>query len=455
EQSGATPLPTFATTPDAPSAAAPGPSGTEVRHKGAHTVLPVGATRGAPAAAEPRRSTFAALRHRNFRLYAFGMLVSMAGSWMQAVAQGWLVYELSRSERTLGVVAFAAAIPALIISPWAGVLLDRVSKRSVLLVTQVAAMCFALVLATLAFTGAVQVWHIVALAVGLGVVNAFDGPARQAFVVEMVGREDLSNAIALNSMIFNGARVIGPALSGILLALVGAAWCFLINGLSFLAVIAALLAMNVPPYVRTVRVDTPWTQLKAGLIYVRRRSDLTGLLTQAFIFSVFGISYSTILPAYASENLGVGAGGFALLSAVAGLGAVTAAYGVARFGDRAPRGIWLTTVALIFPVLLALFAWANSLAVALPIIYFMGVGFLSQFVLINVLIQGRVDDAMRGRVLSLYTLTFFGFAPFGNLALGAAAEHWSISIALTLAATITLGLTAVNLLRSPAVRTLR
>jgi MFS family permease len=315
-------------------------------------------------------------------------------------------------------------------------------------------MACALVLAALVFAGTVQVWHIVAVAVALGVVNAFDGPARQAFVVEMVGREDLTNAIALNSMIFNGARVIGPALGGLLLVAVGAAWCFLLNGLSFLAVIAALLAMQVPRWVRTVRVDTPWTQLKAGLRYVQHHGDLSALLWQALIFSVFGISYATVLPAYASKNLGVGAGGFALLSAAAGLGAVTAAFSVARWGDSTARGKWLTIVALVFPLLLVLFAWAGSLATALPIIYLMGIGFLAQFLLINVLIQARVDDEMRGRVLSLYTLTFFGFAPFGNLALGALSEQWGISLALTLAALLTLVLTAFNLLRSRAVRSL-
>ncbi len=423
-----------------------------------HGAAPAAATLPAPALfqePEPPRGTFASLRHRNFRLYAAGMLVSMVGTWMQGVAQGWLVYELSQSARTLGVVSFAAALPALIVSPWAGVLLDRVSKRGVLVVTQAAAMTFAFILAALSFTGTVQVWHIVVLAVGLGVVNSFDGPARQAFVVELVGREDLSNAIALNSMIFNSARVIGPALSGVLLAVVGASWCFLFNGLSFLAVIVALLAMQMPAVVRKVRVDKPWTQLTDGLRYVRERPDLTALLLQALVFSVFGISYSTILPAFAARNLGLPASGFAMLSAVAGLGAVSAAALVARYGERMPRGLWLTVVALIFPMLLAVFAWTTTLWTALPVIFLMGVGFISQFVLINVLLQARVDDTMRGRVLSLYTLTFFGFAPFGNLALGALAEHWSISIALTLTALVTLVLTAINLLRSPVVRRLR
>jgi len=411
------------------------------------------------ASPQPRAAswsrTFAALRHRNFRLYTIGMLVSMAGSWMQMVAQGWLVYQLSQSERILGFVAFASALPALLISPWAGVFVDRVSRRAVLVTTQTAAMISALILATLTFTNTVQIWHVIALSFVLGVISAFDGPSRQAFVVEMVGRDDLSNAIAINSMILNGARVIGPALGGILLAAIGAAWCFLFNGLSFIAVILALLAMQVPSHVRTVRVDTPWTQLKDGLRYVRQHPDLAGLLLQALIFSVFGISYSTILPAYASDNLGVGAGGFGLLSTVTGLGAVTSAIFIARYGESARRGLWLTIVALLFPFFLILFAWSTHLVPALVTIYVMGIGFLSQFVLINTLLQTRVDDAMRGRVMSLYTLTFLGFAPFGNLAIGALSEAWSISTALTISAIVTLILTAVNLLRSAAVHSLR
>jgi len=409
----------------------------------------------AELAHKAKRSTFAALRHRNFRYYAMGMLVSAAGMWMQSVAQGWLVYDLSQSERTLGFVAFAAAIPALLISPWAGVLLDRISKRNVLLVTQMVAMSSAFIMAWLTFSGRIQVWHIVGLAVALGVVNAFDGPARQAFVVEMVGREDLTNAIAVNSMIFNGARVLGPAIGGILLAAVGPAWCFLFNGFSYLAVLAALTAMSLPRLVRKVRVDTPMTQLRAGIAYVIHRPDLATLLLQALIFSVFGSNYTTLLPAYASKSLGTDAGGYAALTAFMGIGALGSAFIMARWGDTLPRGKMLILAALIFPGLLTLFAWLTQPLAALVVSMFLGLLFLGQFVLLNTLIQSYVDDEMRGRVLSLYTLTFFGFAPLGNLLLGALAEQWSIAAAYTLVAAITLLLSAWNLLRSPVVRSLR
>ncbi len=404
--------------------------------------------------APQKPSTFAAFQHRNFRLYAVGMLVSMAGSWMQIIAQGWLVYQISGSEWTLGIVGFAAAIPALLISPWAGVIIDRTSRRTIMYVTQSAAMLFAFILAALTLTGQVQVWHIIALAVGIGMVNAFDGPTRQAFVVEMVGREDLPNAIAINSMIFNGARIVGPAFGGLLLAWLGAGWCFLINGVSFLGVLIALYLMELAPYRKRVRLVSPWAQLKEGLVYVKERRDLQGLLLQAAIFGVFGISYSTVLPAYVDKVLHVGPAAYGLINAASGVGAVTSALLLARYGSVIRRGRWLAIVAMAFPFVLISFAWAPRLPVALFFAFFLGVCFLAQFTLLNTLLQTRVDDEMRGRVMSLYTLIFFGIAPFGNLGIGAVSEIWGLSITLTLTATITLVLTSANLLRSDKVRTL-
>src|SRR5512147_666712 len=234
-----------------------------------------------PAVRLPK--TFRSLQHRNFQLYFAGQLISVAGTWMQVVAQAWLVYELSHSELMLGIVGFAAAIPSLLISPWGGVVVDRVNKRNLLVITQGSAMVLAFILAALTFAGIVQVWEIVALAALIGVVNAFDGPARQAFVVEMVGREDLPNAIAINSMMFNGARVIGPALGGLLLATVGTAWCFFINGVSFLAVIVCLLLMRLTPRTRELKIGSPWTDLKHGLRYVLLHREILALLMLALI----------------------------------------------------------------------------------------------------------------------------------------------------------------------------
>jgi MFS family permease len=371
---------------------------------------------------------------------------------MQIIAQGWIVYQLSHSELTLGIVGFASAIPALLVSPWGGVVVDRVPKRSLLVVTQITAMLLAFILAALSFAGIVQVWHVVLLAAGLGVVNAFDGPGRQAFVVEMVGREDMTNAIAMNSIMFNGARVIGPAIGGLLLATVGSSWCFLFNGLSFLAVIAGLLAMRLPPHQPKRHLTSPWDQLTSGLKYVYRQSELFALLLLSLIFSVFGISYSTLLPAFVDQVLHRGAASFGAINAASGLGAVSGALAVAQFGDRGFRGRWLVLANLGFPVILLAFAYSTNYGLALLLSYLLGVGFMLQFTLINTLLQMHVSDDMRGRVLSLYTLTFFGFAPFGNLAIGRLAEAWGINFTVGLSAAISLALSVAVILLVPKLR---
>lgn len=400
-------------------------------------------------------TTFSALRHRNFQLYFGGQLISVAGTWMQIIAQGWLVYQLSRSELTLGIVGFAAAIPALIVSPWGGVVVDRVPRRSLLIVTQTIAMLMAFILAALTFADAVRVWHVVVLAVVLGGVNAFDGPARQAFVIDMVGHEDLTNAIALNSMVFNGARVIGPAIGGMLLAAFGADWCFLINGLSFLAVIGVLLLMQVQTHPHSHAPVGPWVQLTSGLRYVREHTDLLGLLLVSLIFSVFGISYWTVLPAFVDKVLGQEALAYGTLQAVSGLGAISGGFIMARWGSDLPRGRILALTSLIFPGILVVFANTTSYPLALGLSFLLGLGFMLVFVILNTLLQLNVADNMRGRVLSLYTLTFFGFAPFGNLALGSLSEAWGIGPAVSLSAGAAAVLTVIVLVAIRRIAQLR
>jgi MFS family permease len=396
--------------------------------------------------------TFRSLQHRNFQLYFTGQLISVAGTWMQVVAQAWLVYELSHSELMLGVVGFAAAIPSLLISPWGGVVVDRVNKRNLLVVTQASAMMLAFILAALTFAGLVQVWEIVVLAALMGVVNAFDGPARQAFVVEMVGREDLPNAIAINSMMFNGARVVGPALGGLLLATVGTAWCFFINGVSFLAVIGCLLLMRLTPRTQVLEVGSPWNDLKHGLRYVLLHRNIFALLMLALIFSVFGISYNTLLPAFVDQVLHADATGYGALNAFIGVGAVIGAFSMARYGDRGQRGRWLVWMILLFPFILLLFAFTTQFVVALGLAVGLGVGFMLVFTCINTLLQTNVDDQMRGRVMGLYTLTFFGFAPFGNLAIGTLAEQWGMSTIIALNAACTFILAAIVIALVPHLR---
>ncbi len=284
--------------------------------------------------------SLSALQHPNFRLYVWGQLVSLMGTWMQNIGQGWLVYQLSHSELALGIVGFASAIPALVITPWGGVLVDRVNKRNLLAWTQVGAMLLAFILAGLTFAGVVQVWHVVLLAVGLGVVNALDGPARQAFVVEMVGREDLPNAIALNSITFNSARIIGPAIGGLLLVAFGAGWCFLFNGLSFLAVIASLFTMRLPAYVAKPAKLSPWQQLKSGVAYAIRTPELRALLLLALVFSLFGISYATIMPAFVDKALQRGGSAYGVVNAMSGVGAVVGGFsGGPLWGLRLSRQV--------------------------------------------------------------------------------------------------------------------
>lgn len=396
--------------------------------------------------------TFKSLQHRNFQLYFGGQLISVAGTWMQAIAQAWLVYQISHSDLMLGIVGFAAAIPALLISPFGGVIVDRVPKRRLLVITQSAAMLLAFILAFLSFLNVVQVWHIVALAFGLGLVNAFDGPARQAFVVEMVGHDDLPNAIALNSMMFNGARVIGPAIGGFLLASVGASWCFFINGLSFLAVIAGLLAMKLHQQRILKSGATAWNQLTIGLRYVLAHTDMLALLMLSLIFSVFGISYLTLLPAFTDQVLHVDATGYGAVNAALGLGAVVGAFLVAHQGDRGQRGRWVMWANIGFPISLLAFANNTNFPIALILAFILGIGFMLEFTNINTLLQLNVVEGMRGRVMSLYTLTFFGFAPFGNLAIGNLAEFWGLSLTISISAAIALVLAMIVLALVPSVR---
>jgi predicted MFS family arabinose efflux permease len=268
----------------------------------------------------------------------------------------------------------------------------------------------------------------------------------------MVGREDLPNAIAVNSMMFNGARIIGPALGGILLATVGTAWCFFINGLSFLAVIGCLLLMRLTPRTQVLQIGSPWSDLKHGLRYVLMHREIFALLMLALIFSVFGISYNTIMPAFIDQVLHAGATGYGAVNAFIGVGAVIGAFIMARYGDRGQRGRWLVGMNLAFPFMLVLFAYNTQFILALGLAVGLGVGFMLVFTCINTLLQTNVDDQMRGRVMGLYTLTFFGFAPFGNLAMGQLAELWGMSVIITLSAICAFVLAAIVILLVPQVR---
>jgi MFS family permease len=424
----------------------------------AHTA--VGASGGSvsvPAAAAQTSAlarTFAALRHRNYRLYFSGQLVSLVGTWMQNVAQGWLAYQLTGSPLYLGLIGFAASIPVLVLALGAGVLVDRFPRRYVLIATQTWAMLLAFVLSALVFTGLVQPWHIVVLAFLLGVGNAFDGTARQAFVKDMVGKEDMMNAIALNSALFNISRIIGPALAGITLAAVGPAWCFLLNGLSFLAVIFGIIAMRMPKFVAPLRKGSVWSEIREGLSYIRHNQTVYTLILVVSVSSLFGFAYATLLPAYAQDVLNTDAQGLGLLSAASGIGALIGALLMASLSHSHRKGLILTIGNVFFPIMLILLSLNHSLLLALPILIGSGFGFMIQNTTANTLVQTHVPDHLRGRVMSVYMLSFFGLSPLGSLQAGLVAQQFGTPAGIAIGAVIALLFGLVVLWRVPRLRNL-
>ncbi len=364
-----------------------------------------------------------ALRHRNYRLFFTGQLISLTGTWMQSVAQAWLAYRLTHSAALLGIVGFAGQIPALLFSPAGGVIADRFARRQVLLVTQATSMLLALALAALTLSGRVTVPWILTLAALSGVVNAFDIPTRQAFAVDMVGRDDLMNAIALNSSIFNGARVVGPAVAGLLVAKIGEGWCFLANGVSYLAVLGCLVAMQLPAAARTATSTSAWTSVQEGFVYVSRARPVRALLLLLGLVSLTGMPYAVLMPVFAQEILAGGARELGLLMGASGAGALLGALllatrksvrGLGSFVALSAGGLGLALVAFAFSRTF----WLSA-ALLVPVGFFM----MSEMASSNTLIQSLIPDSMRGRVMSLYAMMFMGMAPIGALLAGSLASH--------------------------------
>ncbi|PKN45192.1 MAG: MFS transporter [Deltaproteobacteria bacterium HGW-Deltaproteobacteria-17] len=369
------------------------------------------------------RMTFAAFKYRNYRLWFTGQLVSLMGSWMQGTAQGFLVFELTRSPAYLGYVAFAAGIPSWFLMLYGGVVADRVSRRNLLIATQSVMMAGAAVLATLTFLGVVEPWHILCLAVLLGVANAFDAPARQSFVLEMVEREDLTNAIALNSTMFNAATAAGPAVAGIVYALAGPAWCFAINAVSFLAVIAALVRIRPRQLDKAPPGQSARVEMLHGLRFVAREPSVRSLVLITIVLGVFGMSFLTLVPAWAVHVLGGDATTNGYLQSSRGIGALVGALWVASVGRTVHRGRLLILSLLAFPVVLLGFTFAVWEPLSLMLMAIVGGFLLITLNLCNSLLQTLSPDALRGRVMSIYALGFFGFLPIGSLLAGTLAEH--------------------------------
>lgn len=397
---------------------------------------------------------FASLRHRNYRLWFMGQLVSLIGTWMQTTAQGYLVFQLTHSPAYLGYVGFAAGVPSWLFMLYGGVIADRLPRRKLLLLTQNTMMILAFIQAALTFSGLIQPWHIVLLALGLGVANAFDAPARQAFVVEMVEREDLTNAIALNSSMFNLATVVGPAVAGLSYAFLGPAWCFMINGISFLAVITALLLMRLKPAEAKKRASAALDDLKEGLRYAVSHLIIRTLVSTAMVVSLFGLAFMTLMPAWATTVLGGDAVTNGWLLGARGVGALSGALMIAALGRFKAKGRLLTLGSFVFPALMLLFAQVRWLPLSLLTLAGAGWGFMVLFNMANTLLQTLVPDELRGRVVSIYTLGFFGLMPLGALLAGWAAEAIGEPYTITLSALISLGFAVWLWLRVPQLRQL-
>jgi MFS family permease len=368
--------------------------------------------------------TFAALKHPNYRLWFQGQLVSLFGSWMQTTAQGFLVFELTHSPQWLGYVGFAAGVPTWILTLYGGVVADRISRRSLLVITQTIMMVLAFILAGLAFFHLVQPWHVVLLALGLGITNSFDAPARQAFVSEMVPREDLTNAIALNATMFHSATAIGPAAAGLVYALFGAAACFAINGLSFIAVIIALRKMKLTSDQKTHRSSSAMTDLKEGLRFVVTEPTVRVLISMVAVTSFFAMSLTTLIPAWAVKVLGGNAATNGFLLSARGVGSLGAALFIASLGRISYRGRLVTIGSVAFPTLLLAFAFTRSLSLSLLCLAGAGGGMIFVNNVANAMVQTRAPDHLRGRVMGAYTWIFFGSMPLGALWLGTAADRF-------------------------------
>jgi MFS family permease len=375
--------------------------------------------------------TFRSLRHRNFRLYWFGQMISLIGTWMQSMAQGWLVLRMSNSPFLLGVVGAFASLPVFFFSLPAGVIADRVKKRKLLILTQTGAMILAFVLAFLTYTGLVRVWHVMILALCLGMVNAFDMPTRQSFVKEMVGKDDLLNAIALNSFMFNAARILGPAAAGILISLAGEAGCFFVNGLSFLAVISGLLLMRMQDLVFSDSNHTFLTSFKQGVSYVRGNKRVLALVIMVSAMSIFGFSYAVLMPVFARDIIKAGPSGLGFLMAAIGIGAITAGLGLAsRKGEEKLK--YMRLGIFVFFISVFAFSFSNLLVLSLLLLVATGWGMISIIATCNTLLQEIIPDELRGRVMSFYTMMFMGTMPLGSFLAGALGQTlgviWAVRI---------------------------
>jgi MFS family permease len=368
------------------------------------------------------KQTFTALKYRNYRLWFWGQMVSLFGTWMQMTAQGYLVYELTHSAFSLGYLGFAAGAPTWLFTLYGGIISDRMSRRRLMIITQSVMMVLSFILAGLVFAGRIKPWHNYLIAFAMGIANAFDSPARLAVVVELVEQEDLTNAVALNSTMFNTASAVGPAAAGIIYGLWGPGWCFLINGLTFIAVLASLILMRLSPIAYPVEKTSIWSDLKEGLRYVALHPIIRIIMGIVAVNSLLRFSSFTLIPAWAVKILHGDAATNGLLRSALGLGALVGALYIASLGRFNYKGKLLILGTILSPLVMLAFAFIHWLPLSLFTLAVSGAAGILVMNLSNALVQTQARNALRGRVMSVYSLIFFGFMPVGSLLVGLLAE---------------------------------
>jgi MFS family permease len=377
--------------------------------------------------------TFSALRHYNFRLFWIGALVSNLGGWLQVVAQNWLVLSLTNSAFILGLVNFIGNSPMLLLSLFGGVVADRNSRKTVLLITQNAQAILMLIMAVLSFFNIINIWMVILIALGIGIVQAFNSPAYQTIMLDLVRKEDIMNAIALNSFQFNLTRVIGPGIAGVLVTLVGVAVCFFLNSLSFMAVVVALLLVKLPKPVRIVEKRPMWEEIKESLNYLKGEIALSGLLMIASLFSFFITPYLTLLPVFVQQVFKSGPEDYGILLSAVGVGALTGALLVANISARLERrSLFMNWGMLIMVSALLGFSLSTNLILSMVMLAFAGGSLVSVNTTLNTIVQSSVPDYLRGRILSIWTLCSVGFMPLGNLQSGIVAQAWGAPVSVIL-----------------------
>jgi MFS family permease len=399
-----------------------------------------------------RRPNLGALAHRNFRFFFFGQGISLIGTWMQAVALGWLVLDLTNSPFAVGLNQALRSLGVLVFTLYAGVVVDRVDKRRLIVWTQVLQMAEALALALLVWTKTATTWQVMVLAVLFGIVSAFDIPARQAFLVDLVGRDNLMNAIALNSSMFNAARIVGPAVAGVLIGATDVGMCFFLNGISYVAVLAGLFAIRLPRFVPRVQEYSAWVGFRQAVAFLRSNPRVSTIVLLVAMFSVFGFPFLVLMPVVARDVVHTSARGYGLLMAAVGVGAMLGALGLALAGRGMKQGRALLQSGAAFSALLVAFAAVRSFGLALLLLALAGCAMIVTTALANTMLQTLVPDALRGRVMAFYAFVFVGMAPLGAFQAGFVAEHQGAPMAIAVGGVVCLVAVGLATWQAPELR---